>query len=151
MCTGLPVVSKSGSQPGRQPTPPPCLSVFLVLCHRSSANFSAHLSCPLCSDSSPEGISAKEPCFTYQASQFCDGIQLSRSRSSQVHLHRYNPCNKRTESSTGLQWPTFFLLQSPLRGTEEVGDHCCPGPESLTYATTAITLGYQHTADTPRH
>lgn len=73
VCAGLPVVSKSGSQPARQPAPSPCLWAFLVFFHRCYAGSWGHPFCPLCSDSSPEVVSAKESSFTYRVIHFWHG------------------------------------------------------------------------------
>lgn len=65
LCARLPVALGSGSQPGRQPAPSPCLGVSVGFSHKCSANFSSPLACPLYSDSSPKEISAKEEHFLF--------------------------------------------------------------------------------------
>lgn len=100
VCSGLPVVSESGSQRARRPAPSPSLWVSLVSSHRCSANSSPRPSCPLCSDSFPKGISAKATDFTYQASLQCDHMLLLRRRSSQA------------------QWHWFCYLQAEVRRNE---------------------------------
>ena len=62
-----PAASASGSPPAQRPAPSLCPWASLAFSHSCSASSSPPLWCPFCSDSSPEGISAKETSFTHQA------------------------------------------------------------------------------------
>ena len=137
VCSGLPAVSDSGSQRARRPAPSPSLWVSLVSSHRCSASSSPRPSCPLCSDSSPEGISAKETYFTHRATLWCDHMPLVRSRSSQA------------------RWDWFCYLQADVRRNEgavhliEALHGCRPDPH-LWFQTPPLWIGSLQTHVTHR-